>query len=428
MSTTVTEFGAVGDGRSLATSHLQAAIDACGAAGGGTLVVPAGRFVTGTLWMRSNVTLHLEPDAVLLSSDRVDDFPLWSSDWEGPGVKPGRAAMICGEGLENAAITGRGTIDGRGERWWDSQRKDPGALRRPLLVRFVDSRNVSFDGVTLCNSPMWTLSPLACDNVTVCGVTILNPPDSPNTDGVNPDSCRNVRISDCRIDTGDDCITIKSGKEDDGRRTLRACEGVVVTNCTLAHGHGGVVIGSEVSGSVRDVSISNCVFTGTDRGVRIKARRGRGGVVEDVRASNLVMDDVLCPIVVNMFYGCGAWGEAKVTDTNAYPVDDGTPRFRRFAFHHITAQRTKYAAAYILGLPEMPVEDMTISEYAAYLDDSNTHAGQPAMASVCGEHCRAGIVGRFTRGLTLRGLTVTGQIGPAIQISDSDALTLNDAW
>lgn len=415
----VRQFGAVADGETRTTEQLQAAIDACAKAGGGTVLVPAGEYVTGTLWMRSHVTLHLEAGATLLGSHEPDDFPIWSSEWEGPGVKPGRASLICGEGLENVAITGRGAIDGRGQMWWDSQRLEPGVLRRPLLVRFVDSRNVLVETVTLRNSPMWTLSPLACDNVTVRGVTIHNPPDSPNTDGVNPDSCRNVRISDCHIDVGDDCITIKSGKETDGRRELRPCENICVTNCTLVHGHGGVVIGSEISGSIRNVVIGNCIFNGTDRGIRIKARRGRGGVVEDIRASNLVMDGVLCPIVVNLFYGCGAWGEAKVTDTHAYPVDEGTPRFRRLSFSHITARRAKYAAAYVLGLPEMYVDDLTISDTSIYLDETNTEAGQPAMSPVCGEHCRSGIVARHTRGLTLRDVRVFGQIGDAVNISDS---------
>ena len=415
----VRQFGAPGDGETPATAQLQAAIDACASAGGGTVLVPAGGYVTGTLWLRSNVTLHLESGATLLGSQRPDDFPLWASEWEGPGVKPGRAALICGENLDNVAITGRGTIDGRGRMWWDSQRLEPGVIRRPLLVRLVNSRNVLFESVTLRNSPMWTLSPLACDNVTVRGVTIHNPPDSPNTDGVNPDSCRNVHVSDCHIDVGDDCITLKSGKETDGRRELRPCENVCVTNCTLVHGHGGVVIGSEISGSVRNVVISNCVFIGTDRGLRVKARRGRGGVVEDVRASNLVMDGVLCPIVINLFYGCGAWGEAKIADTRPYPVDETTPRFRRLHFSHITARRAKYAAAYILGLPEMSVEDVTLSDLHLALDESNTEAGQPAMAEVCEPHCRAGIVARYTRGLCLRDVTVCGQLGERVRVTDS---------
>ena len=422
----VSTFGAISDGESLTTPHLQAAIDACAHAGGGTVIVPAGRYVTGTLWLRSNVTLHLEAGATLLGSQDFDDFPKWFSQWEGAGVKHARAALVCGEGLENVAITGRGTIDGRGKIWWDSQRQNPGAIRRPHLVRIVDSRNVLVEGVTLRNSPMWTLSPLACDNVTISKVTVINPPDSPNTDGINPDSCRNVRISDCHVDVGDDCITIKAGKEDDGRRQLRACENITVTNCTLMAGHGGVVIGSEISGGVRNVTISNCVFVGTDRGIRIKARRGRGGLVEDVRASNLVMDGVNCPIVVNLFYGCGAWGEKRVTDKSAFPIDDGTPRFRRLRYSNITARNIKFAAAYIMGLPEMFVEDLVIENSSFYLDPANTIGGEPAMAPDVGNHCRAGIIARNVDKFSLRHIDVSDQLGPAISVCDARELCLCD--
>jgi len=212
----------------------------------------------------------LEAGAVLLGSQNVDDFPLWTSDWEGPASTT-RAALINGENLDNVAITGRGTIDGRGQMWWRMMRQLESSMKiiRPRLIRLVDCRNVLFEGVTLTNSPAWTLNPLACDNVMIRGLTVINPPDSPNTDGINPDSCRNVRISDCHIDVGDDCVTIKSGSEDQPRREYRACENVVVTNCTMIHGHGGVVIGSEMSGGVRNVAISNCTFVGTDRGIRI---------------------------------------------------------------------------------------------------------------------------------------------------------------
>jgi polygalacturonase len=251
-------------------------------------------------------------------------------------------------------------------------------------------------------------------------VTIVNPPDSPNTDGINPDSCRNVRISDCHVDVGDDCITIKSGKEDDGRRELRPCENITVTNCTLIHGHGGVVIGSEISGNIRNIAISNCVFVGTDRGIRIKARRGRGGVVEDIRVSNLVMDGVLCPIVVNLFYGCGAWGEKKVTDIGPQPVNEGTPRFRRLRYSNITARRVKYAAAYILGLPERFVEDIAINDCSFYLDPENTQSGQPAMASVCEKHCRAGLVAQNVRALAIRNVDVRDQVGEAVVVKNGD--------
>jgi polygalacturonase len=422
----VKQYGAVGDGETLTTAQLQAAIDACGNAGGGTVVIPAGQYVTGALWLRSNVTLHLESGATLLGSQRFDDFPKWSSKWEGSGVKLSRASLICGEGLENIAITGRGTIDGRGKIWWDSQRREPGVARRPILVRVVNCRNVLVEGITLKNSPMWTLSPLACDNVNIRGVTIINPPDSPNTDGINPDSCRNVRISDCHVDVGDDCITIKSGKETDGRREIRACENVTITNCTLMHGHGGVVVGSEISGSIRNIAISNCVFVGTDRGIRIKARRGRGGVVKDVRASNLVMDGVNCPIVVNLFYGCGAWGEKKVTDRSPHPVNDSTPRFRRLRYSNITARRVKFAAAYVMGLPEMFVEDLVVENSSFLMDPDNTQAGEPAMAPDVGLHCRAGFIAKNVEKLTLRNVDISDQLGPAVTVTDARDVRLTD--
>jgi polygalacturonase len=426
MAVNVREFGAIGDGTTVTTKELQAAIDTCASRGGGTVIVPAGTYVTGTLWMRSNITLHLEAGAILLGSENFDDFPIWSSDWEGREVKSGRASMICGQGLENVGITGRGIVDGRGKIWWDSQRREPGKLRRPHLCRLADCRNVLIEGVTFRNSPMWTVSPLACDNVTIRAITVINPPDSPNTDGINPDSCRNVRISDCYVDVGDDCITIKSGKEDDARRELRSCENIAVTNCTLLHGHGGVVIGSEVSGSIRNVAINNCIFVGTDRGIRIKARRGRGGVVEDVRASNLVMDGVNCPIVVNLFYGCGAWGEKRVTDKSPHPVNDGTPRFRRLRYSNITARRIRFAAAYILGLPEMFVEDLIIENSSFYLDPDNTIGGAPAMAPDVPELCRAGLITKSVEKLTLRHIDVNDQLGPAVSVTDARDLQLSD--
>lgn len=422
----ITKYGAVGDGKTHAGQAIHRAIDAAAEKGGGTVIVPAGVYLTGSIILRSNITLHLEPGSVLLGSAKPEDFPLWRSDWEGeaPNGQPGRRPMIGGEGLRNIAITGRGTIDGAGKWWWQNMKTMTPPNVRPTLIRFVDCYNVRIEGITVINSPSWTVTPLACDNVTITGITIINPPDSPNTDGINPDSCRNVRISDCHIDVGDDCITIKSGKETDQRRQYRACENITITNCTLLHGHGGVVIGSEITGSVRNIAISNCVFIGTDRGIRIKARRGRGGVVEDIRASNLVMDGVLCPIVVNLFYGCGAWGDKKVTETGPMPVNEGTPRFRRFRFSNITARNVKYAAAYILGLPERFAEDMIISDCSLLLDPENTKAGEPAMASVVAKHCRAGFIARNVDRLTLRNVDVADQLGSAFFVENGKHVDL----
>jgi len=189
---------------------------------------------------------------------------------------------------------------------------------RPPFIQPVRCKKVKIEGVKIINSPFWTVNPEFCDNVTIKGITIDNAP-SPNTDGVNPESCRNVHISDCHISVGDDCITIKSGRDAQARRLGVPCENITITNCTMLSGHGGVVIGSEMSGSVRKVTISNCVFDGTDRGIRIKSTRGRGGVVEDIRVSNVVMSNIKQEaVVLNL----------KYSKMPAEPKSERTPIFR----------------------------------------------------------------------------------------------------
>ncbi|MGA3068242.1 MAG: glycoside hydrolase family 28 protein [Tepidisphaeraceae bacterium] len=424
----VLDFGALGDGSATCTAALQRAIDQCGEAGGGTVLVPAGRYLTGTLWMRSHVNLHLDSGATLVGNGDVSAFPLWTSPWEGPGVKPMHAALIAGEAVRNVSITGRGTLDGGGASWWDLFRQKKLEHVRPNLVRLVDCRDVLIDGVFMTNSPFWTLNPTACDNVTISKVTIRNPSDSPNTDGINPDSCSNVHISDCHVDVGDDCVTIKSGTEEDGRATLRACENLTITNCTMLHGHGGVVMGSEMSGGVRNIAISNCVFSGTDRGIRLKSRRGRGSSIEDLRVDNIVMDDVLCPMSINLFYECGAEGSSRVTDQSAHAVDDGTPRFRRLRFSNILARRVKYAAGYVLGLPEMFVEDVAFDNISVYLDTENTKGGAPVMAPNIPDMCRAGIYLRNARNIKLRRIDVVDQLGPAVSITNCQDIGIGDLY
>ena len=193
-------------------------------------------------------------------------------------------------------------MDGRGAAWWQRFREGTLCHPRPRLISFADCRNVLIEGVTLTRSPSWTINPVRCENVVIDKVTIVNPADSPNTDGINPDSCRNVRIANCHIDVGDDCIAIKSGTEAEAADRRAPCENIAITNCTMVHGHGGVVIGSEMAGGVRNVVIANCIFESTDRGIRLKSRRGRGGIVEDVRVTNVIMTGVLCPFTVNLYY------------------------------------------------------------------------------------------------------------------------------
>jgi polygalacturonase len=222
------------------------------------------------------------------------------------------------------------------------------------MIRFVRCKDIAIEQVTLQNSPEWNIHPLLCERVRIDGVTITNPVPSPNTDGIDVESCRDVQVINCRIDTGDDSIALKSGQDEAGRKMGRPCEDVIISNCVVYHGHGGVTIGSEMSGGVRDVTVSNCVFHGTENGIRIKSQRGRGGVVEGVAVSNVVMQDVPHPFVITTFY----MGKDKPNQT--FPVDAGTPVFRDFLFSNITARGAKDAGG-ITGLREMPVSDVTFS-------------------------------------------------------------------
>jgi polygalacturonase len=419
----VRAYGAAGDGCTLDTPALQAAIDACHAQGGGTVNVPAGRYVTGSIFLRDDITLHLEAGAVLLGSEDLADYPVINGRWEG-AEQPTYASLITGFNLHHIAVTGRGTIDGRGAHWWQRFSDKTLAHPRPRLIAFANCDNVLIEGITAVNSPSWTINPVRCTNVTIHGVSITNPADSPNTDGINPDSCRMVRIANCYVDVGDDCITIKSGVETEDADKRAPCENVTITNCTMAHGHGGVVIGSEMSGGVRNVTIANCVFVGTDRGLRFKSRRGRGGVVEDIRISNIVMTDVLCPITMNLYYACGAWGDATVSDKRPQPIDAGTPHFRRIHLSHITAHNVKYAAAFLYGLAEMPLEDITLSDISISLSP-DAEAGYPDMADDMELMQRAGFFVRNARSLRLHHVEISGQTGAAFRVIDSSDVELS---
>jgi len=348
----VRDYGAISDGQTKNTEAIHAAIAACTAAGGGTVHIPAGQYVTGAIFLQNNVTLHVDAGATILGSEDMSDYPIIDGRWEGIERRH-YASLINGDGLENVAITGRGTLDARGRIWWKAYKELEYARGR--LIGLYRCTNVLIEGVTLKNSPAWTVHPVYCDNVTMHDLTIINPEDSPNTDGINPDSCRNVRISNCHIDVGDDCIAIKCGKDEDGRRVNRPCENITITNCTMLAGHGGVVIGSEMSGGVRNVVISNCVFDGTDRGIRMKTQRGRGGVVRDVRISNIVMRDVGCALTLNMFYG-------KVPPE---PVSERTPAFYDISISNITVRGGR-EAGYFAGLPERPLARIRISNAVLY--------------------------------------------------------------
>ena len=411
-------FGAAGNGQTLDTPALQAAINVCAGNGGGTVFLPAGQYLTGTLFFCDNLTLHLDAGATLLGSQDFADYPITPNRWEGVEQST-HAPLLAGNNLKNITVTGRGVIDGRGELWWRAFRNKTLAYPRPRLIGFADCRNVLIEDVTLTNSPAWTVNPVRCENVSIRGLTIINPPDSPNTDGINPDSCRLVRISDCYVSVGDDCITIKAGTQHERNDRRASCRDITITNCTLERGHGGVVIGSEMSGGVQNVVISNCVFIGTDRGIRLKSRRGRGGVVQDIRVTNLIMDGVLCPFTMNLYYNAnGAKGDPIVSDKNPRPVDDGTPAFRRIHISHVSALNVKIAAGFLYGLAEMPLEDISFSDISVSLI-GGAQPAYPEMADDIPSMSQAGFFIRNACHIRFDNIQVNGQIGPVFDMDAS---------
>lgn len=427
----VRRFGAVADGKKKNTQEIAKAIAAASAAGGGTIYFGPGQYLTGPIRLRNNITLFIDAGAVVKFSPDFDDYlPMVRSRWEGTEVM-NFSPLIYGENVENVAIQGRGTLDGQGEAWWrffremkadfektgkwktdskwqrefarvnpklelpdDPQRLKTGFLRPPF-IQLLDCKNLSIQDVTIRNSPFWNINPVYCDNVTVRGVTIKSPENAPNTDGINPESCRNVHISDSHIDVGDDCITIKSGRDGQARRINRPAENHTITNCTMLRGHGGVVIGSEMSGGVRDIAISNCVFDGTDRGIRIKSTRGRGGVVENIRVSNIAVRNIRDEaITLNLYY----------TNAPPEPFSERTPRFRNIHISGVTG--TAAQAGLLLGLPESRVENVTITDVSL--------------------KAKQGFVIRDAKDIHLRSVRVDTDEGPAVLAERAEGLSLSE--
>jgi Glycosyl hydrolases family 28 len=398
----VTDYGAVADGTTLCTRAIQKAVDACASAGGGTVYLPAGRYLSGAIFLKSNVTLHVGAGATLLASTNFEDFPPIKPGWRIRSDDTRRSSLITGLDLENVAVIGRGTLNGQGEPWWDALRQDKRTKKggkkiltygRPRVINLYRCRNVLIEGVTIINSPSWTVHPVGCENVVVNGISIVSPPDSPNTDGVDPESCRNVRIANCFIDTGDDCITLKSGQDEEGRLKAAPTENVTITNCVTYHGHAAVAIGSEMSGGVRNVVANNIVCVGTDRAVRIKSTRGRGGVVENIRCSNFVAEKVKEPIYITTFY----------TKTKPESVSERTPIFRDIAISHFTIKDCPCTAK-IFGLPEMPIKRLRISDVTA--------------------STRVGLVCDSVAGLELQNVQVNVEKGPAFEFRNCKNLEL----
>jgi len=376
----VTKYGASGDGARVCTGAFRAAIDACAAAGGGRVVVPAGRFLTGPIHLKSGVDLHVSDGATIaFSRDPKDYLPVVFTRWEGVELM-NYSPLVYAFGQTNVAVTGKGTLDGQAgpDHWWPwkgSRTLPPertqmaararlmemaargvppaervfgdGAMLRPNFIQPYRCANVLVDGVTIVNSPMWEIHPVLCTNVTVRHVVINS--HGPNNDGCDPESCRDVLVEGCTFDTGDDCIALKSGRNEDGRRLGVPIENVVVRGCLMKDGHGGVVIGSEASGGARHIFAEKCWMNSPnlDRALRLKTNSVRGGYIEHVYMRDCVVGEVAEAVVTaDLFYEEG--------DKGAFP-----PRVRDIEVRNVTSRKSLHGLL-LRGYAHAPIRDVRV--------------------------------------------------------------------
>ncbi|MCR4860306.1 MAG: glycoside hydrolase family 28 protein [Bacteroidales bacterium] len=417
-SVDLTDFGGVGDGVTLNTEAFAQAMKHLSDKGGGHLIVPAGLWLTGPIELLSGCDLHLTDNAVVIFSADRDLYPVINTVFEGLDTRRCESPLHA-DGAKNISITGTGVFDGNGDAWrmvkkskmsegeWNRLLAKGGVLSedgrnwypdegfikatrisnmnvppsdlseadwkeiksflRPNLVQIRNSENVLLEGVTFQNSACWNVHPLMCKNLIVKDVNVRNPWYSQNGDAIDVDSCENVLIVDSIFDAGDDGICIKSGKDADGRRRARPCKNLIVDNCTVFHGHGGFTVGSEMSGGVENIKVSNCRFLGTDVGLRFKSTRGRGGVVRNIHIDNVYMKDIVADaILFDLFYS----GKDAVMLTEegyvevevpAVPVDETTPEFRDIFINQVYCNGAA-RAMFFNGLPEMPVSNINITD------------------------------------------------------------------
>jgi len=435
----IKDFGGVGDGVADDTLAFNNTIEQCCKNNGGRIIVPAGTYLTRPIHLKSNLNLHLEKGTVILLGNNMDEWPAVKSRWEGVECY-GYSPCIYGENLKNVSITGAGTIDGRGKAWWSEfkRRKKSGQTQpesnrdkefaelnentdlsdcggggigsfffRPPLIQFNNCSDVLLEGVTVRNSPFWNTHLVYCSNVTIKNTTFQNPSDGINGDGLDIDSCSGVRVFDCIFDVNDDCLCIKSGIGKDGMRVNKPCQNITVNHCKMMRGHGCVVMGSETAGSIRNVEISDCTFNGNDRGLRIKSRRGRAGTVENITLNNITMNGVGCPIVMHLYYECGAKPEeiAAISDRNPRPVTDTTPCIRNIKVTNVTAHNAQSAAAFLLGLPEKPIENILFENVKITVAKDGKPA-RPAMAFGIKEMRGQGIVAEFVKDFIQRNVSI----------------------
>lgn len=408
----ISQFGAVADGLTLNTVALTKAIEQCSKAGGGVVLVPRGLWLTGPITLKNNVNLHLAKGALVQFTNQRDAYPLVATTWEGEDAIRNQAP-ISGTDLDNIAITGEGILDGAGDAWrmvkkskltsdqWKKLVASGGVVNdkqdtwypsaqslkgstmtikggqdkayyegikdflRPNMLSLTRCKRILLQGVTFQNSPAWCLHPLLCQDITLRNVTVKNPWYAQNGDGLDLESCKNGLVENCLFDVGDDGICIKSGRDEQGRKRGVPTENIIVRDCKVYHAHGGFVIGSEMSGGVKNLFVSNCTFMGTDVGLRFKTARGRGGIVENIFVDGIDMIDIAGEaILFDMYYAAKdpvpQQGESNdLPAIPPQPLSEGTPQFRSFEIRNVTCKGAE-TGIMIRGLPEMAVRDILI--------------------------------------------------------------------
>ena len=419
----VRDFGAKGDGASDDTAFIQAAILTCPK--DGRVLVPKGVYKITNLFLKSDMTIELSKGAVLsaipdktrlpLIPGRTESFDetseyISASD-EGSPLDC-YASVITAVGAENIRICGEGIIDGCADfdNWWDPEYR--GTVGRPRMLFLNRCKGVYVSGITLRNSPSWNVHPYFSEDLGFYGMKIESPANSHNTDGINPESCTGVEIAGVHFSVGDDCIAIKSGKMYMGRTYKTPSSGIYVHNCIMENGHGGVTVGSEAAAGADGITVKNCRFVGTDRGLRIKTRRGRGkdSYIRGISFEGVKMVGVKAPFVINAFYYCGPDGKSEyVASKDKLPSDERTPRVGSISVKNVSCTDCHYAGVYFYGLPESPIERVDMENVLiSFAEDAK--AGRAAMMSGCEPTAKLGIFIRNAEKVSLKNVKICGAL------------------